>query len=102
MHKDICRNVGLYLSPLDKHLHQAILTMHTLWPIFFVVIVRPKSNRFVEISFTLNWKVKSHLLKKFGPRGLSKQIGGNFPPSFRLSFPTPLPLEDPEDTCIVQ
>jgi hypothetical protein len=64
MHKDICRNADLRLSPLDEHLHQVILTMHTIWPIFFPVIVRPKSNLFVEIPFTLNWKIVSCLLKK--------------------------------------
>jgi hypothetical protein len=49
--------------PLDEHLHQAILTMHALRPIFSPVIVIPKSNLIVEISFTLNWKVKNRLLK---------------------------------------
>jgi hypothetical protein len=29
-------------------------------------------------------------------------MGGNFPPSFRRSFPTPLPLEDPEDISIAE
>jgi hypothetical protein len=51
-------------SPLNEHLHQAILTMHALWPIFSPVIVGPKSNLFVEIFFTLNWKVKNRLFKK--------------------------------------
>jgi hypothetical protein len=51
-------------SPLDEHLHQAILTLHALRSIFSPDIVRPKSNLFVEISFTLNWKVKNRLFKK--------------------------------------
>jgi hypothetical protein len=56
MHKDIWREVGLRQPPppLDEHLHQAILTMHALWPIFSPVIIRPKSNLLVEIPFTLN------------------------------------------------
>jgi hypothetical protein len=39
--------------PLDEHMHQAILTMHALRPIFSPVIVRLKSNLLIEITFTL-------------------------------------------------
>jgi hypothetical protein len=54
--------------PLDEHMNQAILIMHALWPIFYPVIVRPKSNLLIEITFTLYWKFVCYFLKIIGAK----------------------------------
>ena len=64
--------------------------MHAFWPLIFSFIVSSQWCLFGEITFALNWE---SLIKSF-----LKEIGTKrtLPPQV-VSFPFPLPLDDPPD-----
>ena len=45
------------IRALSHHLHYAVLTMRTFWPLFSAIIVSPQWAIFGEIRLALNWKL---------------------------------------------
>ena len=52
------------IHPLSHHLHYAVLTMRTFYPLFSAIIVSPQWAVFGEIRLALNWELINSFTKE--------------------------------------
>ena len=78
------------IRPVSHHLHYAVLTMRTFWPLFSAIIVSPQWAVFGEIRLALNWE----LIHSF-----TKELRMSVLPHYRRTLPAPLSTPVAETLC---